>query len=186
MEEVEHKISVLEGAKQALLEKDSFLLKQVSNQTVHSASLQQDAGSLIIATLVYALSKLVERKDYVKIRNWDKLVEKINSNFTSAIKAAMESDEEKFNLFLQKARESLEESSVDMKQYIQDVLRKASVNKASRIYEHGISLGQTAQILGLTNWELAEYAGQSKWTDAKYLQTLDEKSRAKMALEFFS
>ena len=97
----------------------------------------------------------------------------------------MEGDEEKFNSFLKKAREALEESSVDMKQYIQDVLRKASINKASRIYEHGISLGQTAQILGLTSWELAEYAGQSKSVETRYMQTINEKSRAKMALEFF-
>ena len=89
MEEVEHKISVLEAAKEALLEKDSYSLKQLSGRTIHSASLNQDTGSIIIATLVYALSKLVERKDYAKMANWDKLIEKISFNFTSAIRAAI-------------------------------------------------------------------------------------------------
>jgi predicted transcriptional regulator len=73
-----------------------------------------------------------------------------------------------------------------MKPYIQEVLRKASINKASKIYEHGISLGQTAQLLGITQWELSEYSGQTNVSDNDYNKTLDIKKRAKMALEFFS
>ena len=43
-----------------------------------------------------------------------------------------------------------------LKEYIQEVFRKAYINKASRIYEHGISRAETAGLLGVTQWELAE------------------------------
>ena len=72
-----------------------------------------------------------------------------------------------------------------MKPYINEVLRKASINKASRIHEHGISLGQTAKLLGITQWELSEYIGRKEITDRRYSQTINTKIRAKMAMEFF-
>jgi len=185
MEEVEHKISVLEGAKQALQEKNAAYLRELSGRTIHSASIKQDSGSLISAVLVYALSKLVERRDYLKIKNWDKLANEINYDITCAIKNAMQNDEPKYNECLLNAKKTLEEFSPDFKHYIQEVIRKASINKASKLYEHGISLGQTANLFGVTNWELAEYTGQSKSTDVGQDGEINEKDRAKMALDFF-
>ena len=186
MYEVEHKVIILEEAKQALLDKNGYLLKEISNRTVHSSSSHQDTGSILIAVLIYALSKLIERRDYTRIKDWDEMVDKINSLITAAIKAAMEDDEEKFGIFLGKVRKTIEDISADLKPYVQEVMRKACVNKACRIYEHGISMGQTAKLLGITKWELSEYAGQSRASEIKFNQTLNEKTRAKMALEFFS
>ena len=45
------------------------------------------------------------------------------------------------------------------------MFRRARINKASRIYEHGISLAQTAELLGITQWELMKYLGQTKIAD---------------------
>jgi hypothetical protein len=157
----------------------------LSNQTIHSASTRQDAGSLTSAVLVYALSKLIERRDYLKIKNWDKLCDSLILDFTSAIKAAMNNNEDDYNEFLILARKHLEEFSPDFKKYIQEVIRKASINKASKLYEHGISLGQTASLLGLTNWELAEYTGQGKSMEEFHDGWITEKERAKMAMDFF-
>jgi hypothetical protein len=185
MEEVEHKISVIEGAKQALLEKNGTRLRELSNETIHSASMNQDSASLITAVLIYSLSKLVERRDFARIKGWDKLADKLGVIFSSAVAAAVERDEVGYEERLKEARQTLEEFSVDFKHYIQEVVRKAEINKASKLYEHGISLGQTANLLGLTTWELAEYTGQGKSAEVKFNRTMDEKSRVKMALDFF-
>jgi hypothetical protein len=53
------------------------------------------------------------------------------------------------------------------------------------LYEHGISLGQTASLLGITNWELAEYTGQGKSMEEFHDGWITEKERAKMAMDFF-
>ena len=58
-------------------------------------------------------------------------------------------------------RENIEKLSGKLKEYIKDVFLKAEINRASRIYEHGISMKKTAEILGVSIWELAEYAGQT-------------------------
>ena len=86
---------------------------------------------------------------------------------------------------LVRARESLSGMSVNLKIYVQEVLRKASINKGAKLYEHGLSLGKTSELLGITKWELAEYTSQKQTQEINY-QTINIKTRAKMALDFFS
>ena len=184
--EAKHIIEVLESTLIALKEEDPAKLKELSNETIHNASVYQDPGNISAAVLVYALSKLIERGDYQKIKNWNNFTKKINMFFSLAISALKQNNFNKYEDYLKKARASINSISVNLRPYIQEVLRKASINKASKIYEHGISLGQTAKILGITQWELSEYAGQTKIPDVEYNITLDVQRRAKMALEFFS
>lgn len=186
MEEVKHLIEVLEKTKEAIKNEDVLKLNDLSNETLHSASTYQDTGSITIAVIVYALSKLIERKNTLKIKNWKIFINKITSQFSLAITALKEEKIDKYQKYMEMARKSITSTSLNIKPYIQEVLRKASINKASKIYEHGISLGQTANILGITQWELSEYAGQTKVADVRYNQTIDVQKRAKRALEFFA
>lgn len=187
MAEAEHLIQVLEETKAAINADDADKLKELSNFTIHDASIYQDTGNLSMAILVYTLSKLIERKDFERIDKWQEFLKKIDFYFDAAIDDLRE---ENFNMYeehLGKARESINIIEKDIRPYIQEVMRKASVNKGSKLYEHGISVGQVARILGLTEWELLEYAGmQSKITDIKFNVTLGAQRRAKMAMEFFS
>lgn len=186
MEEVEHVINVLEQVREALAHEDVIKLKELSNQTIHSASTFQDTGSITIAVILYALSKLIERKDTLKIKDWANFIRKIDSQFLLAVKALQEDKVDKYEKYMEMARKSITSTALNIKPYIQEVLRKASINKASKIYEHGISLGQTAEILGVSEWELSEYAGQTKVADTSYNITLSIEKRAKMAMEFFA
>ena len=136
--------------------------------------------------MIYTLSKLIERRDYERIVNWDDFVRKFNFVIDRTISALKKNDNESYAANMQEARGFLESVSGDLKYYIQEVLRKASINKGSRIYEHGISLGQTAKLLGISEWELLEYTGQSKIADMKFSDTLEIRKRAKMALEFLA
>lgn len=186
MEERGHVIEVLEQVKSAIESEDTLKLNELSNQTIHSASIQQDIGSITTAVIVYSLSKLIDRKQTLKIKNWNQLMKKITSQFSLAIRALKENKEAKYQNYMQMTRRTISSTALNIKPYIQEVLRKASINKASKIYAHGISLGRTAEILGVSEWELSEYTGQTKIPDVKYNISLDVKKRAALALEFFS
>jgi hypothetical protein len=82
-------------------------------------------------------------------------------------------------------RNLIQNLSGDLKHYISDVFRRAKVNKASRIYEHGISMEKTAKILGISLWELAEYAGRTRVGDVNLSVTLPIKQRIKYVEEIF-
>ncbi|MEI6731991.1 MAG: hypothetical protein WCK90_04920 [archaeon] len=188
MEEDErvHLIKVLEGVKIALIENDSAVLKDLSNQTIHSASMVQDEGSITLAVIVYALSKFIERNEHASIKNWQPFTKKFISYLNLSVNALNSKNFEAYIEHLERARKSIQSISSNLKPYIQEVMKKASINKASRIYEHGISLGRTAHLLGLSQWELTEYAGQAKDNETPHNKTVDVQRRAKMAMEFFS
>lgn len=183
MEEETQRIEILAAVRKALADDNALRLRDLSNQTIHSASYVQDSGSIALAVLIYTLSKLIERNDHKKIKNWSLFAKKLDSWLALALEAAKKSNQEAYESYLGQARKSLTAVTPNLKPYIQEVLRKASINKASRIYEHGISLGKTAQLLGISQWELTEYASQKH--EGGYT-TLDVRKRAQMALEFFT
>lgn len=185
MEEGErnHIIEVLENAKKALLASDSLELKELSNQVIHSLSIYQSEGLVAIAVILYSFSKLIERKEHLTLKDWGSFVDRTNASFDESIRALRENNLKKFEDNLIAIRSSIEK--ITIKPFVSEILQKAMINKASRIYEHGISMEQTAKLLGVSQWELSEYAGQTGIPDIRYALTFDVKKRAKMALEFF-
>lgn len=183
MEEVKHILDILAQAQQALKQQNALALKDISNQTVHCSSCFQDPGTTTMAVVIYALSKLVERQETLQMKRWPEATKKIQSYFALAQQAVQAEKETQFESYMQRIRTTLTSLSVNLKPYMQDLLQKASINKASKIYEHGISLGKTAQLLGISQWELSDYATQK---DDPYQATINTRTRAETALEFFA
>ena len=185
MEELNHLIDVLSRAKKALEQEDAAELKNLSDQTLHSASVYQHTDYILVAVIIYSLSKIIERKNNLQISQWNSFIKNINSLLSLCISSLQQNKQSQFIKFLNKIKQRLEEESGDMHAMIKEVLRKASINKASKIYEHGLSLAKTTKLLGISQWDLSEYIG-SKETPQNYLnKTIDVKSRARMAMEFF-
>jgi len=185
MREKEHLMRILKETQKALKTRNTFQLQSLSNKTIHSASVYQHTDYIIIAIIIYSLSKIVSQKDSLQIKNWENFVKSVNFNLSNAIISLKREDSKNFLEDLKKTKTEITNLSISLKPYINEVLRKASINKASRIHEHGISLGQTAKLLGITQWELSEYIGRKEITDRRYSQTINTKIRAKMAMEFF-
>ncbi len=183
--EIKHTISVLEIIRDSLKENNSSRLFELSNQKIHSAVCVQDIESITLTIVVYALGKIIERKNQLKIKNWEFFIKRVDSILSLTIDALKKSNQEAYRGNILKIKSTLESISPSLKQYTREIIRNACINKASHIYKHGISLEQTAKLLGITQWELAEYTGQTKIADVNYNRTFDEKSRIKMALNFF-
>lgn len=185
-EEVAHLQEVLKTSQIALIRKDSIKLKELSDQTIHTTSIHQHRGLITITVIIYALSKMVERQDYKKIKNWASFTKKLNKEFSHAIVALKKDNLKLYDQSILQARKILEAFSGEFKQYIKEVITKASINKGGKLYEHGLSLEKTAHLLGISQWELNEYAGTTMGkTSARLSSTIKVKDRAKMALEFF-
>ena len=166
---------ILEGTKKALQNNDASKLKEMSNQTIHTASTAQDSDNVAVAVIVYSLSKIIERGDYRKYPGWNKFYKLSTDAINKAIVAIKRGDDKEFRTNLALIRKAIGKLSGKLKKYIQEVFRKASINKASRIYEHGISMERTASLLGVTMFELSEYAGQTGIPDIPLAKT-DRKS----------
>ncbi len=185
MEELNHLIEILSRARKALEQEDTAELKNLSDKTIHSASVYQHTDYILVAVIVYSLSKIIERKNTLQISQWSIFIKDINSFLTLCISSLQQKKHVQFLKFINKIKQKLEQESGDMHYLIKEVLRKASINKASKIYEHGLSLAKTTKLLGISQWELSEYIGSKENSQSHLNKTIDIKSRAKMALEFF-
>ncbi|MBU3906735.1 MAG: hypothetical protein KKA64_00620 [Nanoarchaeota archaeon] len=186
MQEGENVLNILEGTKQAIKEDDVVKIKELSNMTIHTASTTQDPDNIAVAVIVYSLSKIIERKHYRGFNGWGNFYRRYLSSIDNTIKSIKKEDKEGVRESLGEVRKAINSLSGDLRKYVQDVFKKASINKASKIYEHGISLEQTAKILGISVWDLSSYIGQKgEISDIPFGKTLDVKDRIKIAMEMF-
>ena len=184
--EKDNLLNIISSVIKAIDEKDIFTIKEMSNRTVHSASIFQDPNSISIAVIVYSLAKIYEREKYSKYKDWKNFEKLVLTNLKNAFSNINANRTEEFSQNLKLILDSIKKLSGHLKRYIEDVFRKARINKASRLYEHGISVEQTAKLLGITVFELAEYAGKTGIADVDLNMTLDIEKRLKKAMGFFA
>lgn len=167
VEEKRHLIEVLKDAKKAILKKDVTTLRDLSNMTIHSASVEQTDIYISIAIFLYSLSKIYERSDYQFYKTWN-LFNKdclifIDKGISYLEKDNLNGFKEEIKIFFK----IISKLDPKFKKSVEYVIYKARISKASRLHEHGISLGRTAEILGVSQFDLQEYVGQTGIADAR-------------------
>ena len=188
MDDVEKRniLKILDKVIDALKRGDMNLIKSLSNQTIHDATVYQEEHFISLAVLIYSLSKVHERELYFdKFKGWKNYCVTCHADLKIARDKLIKGDFNGFNEALKSYLSALNKVDPKLKLHIQDVFKKARVNKASRIYEHGISMEATAKLLGISMWELAEYTGNTGIGDVDLGITMPEKQRIKIAMEMF-
>ncbi|MEM4625559.1 MAG: hypothetical protein QXJ28_02235 [Candidatus Pacearchaeota archaeon] len=185
MEEVDHVLNLLNDAKKASLKSDVLKLKHLSNQTIHTASITGDKDNISVAVIIYALSKLIERKAKYYDEEYHSFLDDYIKAIDEMIILTKKRDFSNFEGILKNIISRADNLSENLKITVEDLFRKAKINKASKVYEHGFSLERTANLLGISLWELADYAGQAGISEMPLTVTLDVKKRIKNALDFF-
>ena len=185
MKESENILRILEGTKKAIQSGDGIEIKSLSDQTTNTAALTQDPDNIAVAVMVYSIGKILGRENYKNLKGWDSFYKLMITGITKAIEAVRENNMVNFRKDFSMIRKAINKISGGLRKDIEEVFRKAQINKASRIYAHGISMEQTAKILGVTMYELAEYAGKSGISDVQGVKTMNTKDRIKLAMEMF-
>lgn len=183
MQEADNILKILQDTKKALKEKNSFEIKNLSDHTINTASRTQDADNIAVAVIIYSLGKVLE-KEVILNGQWSKFEKQIIIYLDLAIKNLKCGNEEGTRKYLEEIRKKIGQLSGKIRSYIKDVFRRSEVKKASKIYEHGISMERTAKLLGVTMYELAEYAGPIGILDSGK-NVINTKERIKTAEQFF-
>ena len=186
MQEVDNIVRILKDTRKAIKENDVVSLRTLSNQTIHTAATSQDPDNIAIAVIVYTLGKLIEKGQNGERGKYEEIFKKVLIDMENLIAFLRVNNPEVVRKNLHSIRKHLEGGSEHFKVYIQDVFRKASINKASKIYEHGISMETTASLLGITMFDLASYSGQKQAIiQESEEKTISAKERIKIAMEIF-
>ncbi len=184
MKEREHILNLIKQTLEAVKIQDTPKLRELSNQTIHTASTTQDEDNILVAVVIYSLGKIFERKDYQTLKGWPSFYRITIKSLENSIKDIEKEDYKSFREDFSIISKAINKVSDKLKKYIEEVFQKSKINKASRIYEHGISLGRTASLLGVTLFDLAGYTGQTGISDMSYNKTIDARQRIKMLQDF--
>ena len=195
MKEVGNVLRILRQTKKFIEEDNAYELKGLSNQTIHAATISQDGDNIVVAVLVYSLGKVLERDHYRDMDGWAEFYNSLIKNLGLAVKSlekvaqnghdSAEPNLKNARIYLGRIRNSLNKIEGDLGRYIKDVFAKAEINKAFKLYEHGLSTEKTAELLGVSLWDMASYIGQSHIGDAKIAISMPVKKRVKIAEEIF-
>ncbi len=178
-------LDVLSHAQAALEREDVRALKELSNMTIHNASIHQDSYSILTAVLVYTLAKVYERPKYEQYKGWSAFCKECTVWMQEALQALEEHDDALFEKILKNVFAMMKKLDPKLRVHVRDVVEKAKVSKAFRLHEHGISIGRTAELLGVTQYELMEYVGTTYIGDVKENMTLRARRRLQMARDIF-
>lgn len=159
-----------------LIKQNNFTdLKKISNHTIHNASIFQDRDSIFIAIVMYAISKIMERTGGIDAE----IVKRLND----AYGLLMKDKTKEYRDAIKKALELISKADVKLKQYIDEVIKQAEIKKGSKLYEHGISIAQASELLGISQWELMSYIGKTSLTEEEKIT--DVRSRIEFARNIF-
>ncbi|MBN2368766.1 hypothetical protein JXC34_07120 [Candidatus Woesearchaeota archaeon] len=164
-------LNVLHQAIEIVKNRQLYKLRELSDHVIHNASIFQDKESVTIAVTIYSLSKI-----YQSSNNIDKFVLPHLMNAVAALEKGI------LNKYESEIKHLITDISKKDKKtnlYVQQVLERAQIKKASKMFEHGISMGQVADTLGISLWDLMDYVGKTKIVDR-----FDYKTDVSEKLEF--
>ncbi len=185
MKEVGNILRILKRAKELIEDDNAHELKNLSGETIHSATISQDADNIVVAVLIYSIGKVLERKYYRDMDGWKEFYDTMTKDLGLAVKSLEKGDIKNTRIYLGEIRNSLNKISGNLSRYIKDIFRKAEINKAFKLYEHGLSSEQTAELLGISLWDLASYIGQSHISESRIAISMPEEKRVQIAEDIF-
>ncbi len=129
-------------------------LKDISNYVIHNAAVFQDPMSVQMIIIIYSLSKIMFKNP------------KLDSDIVQMLKRAhtllYDDKTDAYNGVMHQLYKKISEADSQISQYITEVISRSQVRKGQSIYEHGISIGRAAELMGISQWELLSYIGKVK------------------------
>jgi len=178
-------LSALNQASAAINRNDVVKLRDLSNQTISSGSIFQDEDIVTVAILMYSLSKIFERTDYKETKSWNLFYKSIISNLGNAKNELIKNNFKGYNKSIASLFNTVDKLDSKLKTYVKDLMAKAEITRGSRFYEHGLSIGRIADLIGISRWDLMEYSGKTGIADVKESVTKNVRERVKFARSLF-
>ena len=179
-------IDILKISVEAVKNDNVQVLRDLSNRIINSSSVFQDEDMITLAVITYSLSKIYQRTDYRKYPGWHLFYETTANSLREALFSLENNDVTDFEKYMKDILNIIERLDKKLKDYIKDVIKDSQIGRGSRLHEHGLSLGRTAELLGISKWELLEYVGKTGIADIKEGLTLNEEKRLKIARGLFN
>jgi hypothetical protein len=166
-------IQILQQKKQM----DVEAMKQLSNQAIEDVALHKDLDVVSITVLFYSIYKVI---DCIDDESFDYLIKGMN-NARDALQA---NSFGRYNKAIKNMFVTVRGCNAKIKEHFQDVMAASRIKKGAVLLQKGLSLGQAAGLMGLSNWDLQEYAGRTVVLGA-HVEKIQASKRLDLAFKLF-
>ena len=157
--------------------KDAEELRILSDHGIEDVAVHKNLDLISLTVLIYSLYKIIASitdKDYSTI-----LQELRNA------KSSLEKNQlGKYNVSIKVLFQLVRKGDAKVKVHLQDVMEAAKIKKSAALFEKGLSIGQAAGLMGLSNWDLQAYAGKTTALD-QHEENVPATKRVATALKIF-
>ncbi len=152
-------------------------LKNLSDHAIEDIAAERDLELVSVTVLLYSLYKIITSVDAP-----------VYANLVPALKAAKSALEQKnlgkYNQSIKKVYEIVRRCDNKIKEHLDDVMQAARIKKGTSLLQRGLSIGQAAGLMGLSNWDLQQYAGKTMALD-QHDEKFPAQKRVTIAFKLF-
>lgn len=135
-------------------DKDLEELKVLSNHAIEDVAAHKDLDIISMTVLLYSLYKIVGS---LARENYNLFL----SNLKKAESFLREGNLAKYNSMMKSLFTLVQKNNAQVREHLQDVMQAARIKKGTALLEKGLSIGQAAGLMGLSNWDLQQYAAKT-------------------------
>lgn len=157
---------------------DLNVLKVLSDHAIEDVAVHKDLDVISITVLIYSISKILP-----SLKN-NASAQSMGLKVSMAVKALNRKNFSAYNRYVKEMFEIIRSQSDKIKEHLQDVMQAARIKKGTALLEKGLSMGQAAGLMGLSNWDLQVYAAKTTAVDGQ-ASTLAATKRMRKALLIF-
>lgn len=157
--------------------KDIEELQKLSEVAIESVALHKNLDLISLSVLIYCLYKITPTLREPDYRDLLEELQQARQNLA-------ENNLGKYNGNTKMLFTIIRKFDAKVKVHLHDVLHAARIKKGTALLERGLSIGQAAGLMGLSNWDLQHYAGKTKALE-QHREKIRAKNRLAAALKLF-
>lgn len=152
-------------------------LEKLSDHAIEDVAVHKDLDLISVTVLIYSLYKVqqcLQGKDFQAILR----------ELKQARQLLQQNRLGQYNQSIKTIFQLIRKCNVKIQQHMQDVLDAARIKKGTLLVQKGLSIGQAAGLMGLSNWDLQAYAGKTTAFE-QHDEAIPAMKRMKIALALF-
>ncbi|MEK6899573.1 MAG: hypothetical protein AABX05_00460 [Nanoarchaeota archaeon] len=157
--------------------KDVEQLRVLSDHGIEDVAVHKNLDLISVTVLIYSLYKIISSIN-------DKEYQQILGELKNAKDYLQRSKLGRYNESIKTLFQLVSKSNTKVKVHLQDVMDAAKIKKSATLFEKGLSIGQAAGLMGLSNWDLQVYAGKTTSLD-QHQERIAASKRVASALKIF-
>ena len=157
--------------------KDIEELGKLSEHAIGDIALYKDLELVSVTVLLYSVYKIGAS---LGVKEYQSIVKELRIAYDSLHQGNLG----RYNHAIQNLFAIVRKSNAKIKEHLDDVMQAARIKKGTALLQRGLSIGQAAGVMGLSNWDLQEYAGKTTALE-QHTEKIPGDKRVKIAFKLF-